>query len=169
MKTTAHLKIDHLFDAVFDIAAGDFIPKPDERTYLRFLDRFGIDPAKAAMFEDIPRNLEVPYQLGMTTVLVAPRAGHDERDGWEDECRGAAFVDFRHKHILHCYRALMEQLSARDIRWVPCGVRPLIPPFRSGGDRVIHTIRNNTIEVHRCAVRCRCKSCGLCKFWLLPR
>ena len=40
MKTTAHLKIDHLFDGVFDIAAGDFIPKPDERTYQRFVDRF---------------------------------------------------------------------------------------------------------------------------------
>jgi putative hydrolase of the HAD superfamily len=95
MKTTAHLKIDHLFEAVFDIAAGDFIPKPDERTYLRFLERFGIDPAKAAMFEDIPRNLEVPYRLGMTTVLVAPRAGHDERDSWEGEGKGASFVDHR--------------------------------------------------------------------------
>jgi putative hydrolase of the HAD superfamily len=95
MKTTAHLKIDHLFEAVFDIAAGDFIPKPDERTYLRFLERFGIDPAKAAMFEDIPRNLEVPYRLGMTTVLVAPRAGHDGRDSWEGESKGASFVDHR--------------------------------------------------------------------------
>ena len=30
----------------------------------------GIDPMRAAMFEDIARNLEVPDQLGMTTVLV---------------------------------------------------------------------------------------------------
>ncbi len=95
MKTTAHLKIDHLFDGVFDIAAGDFIPKPDERTYRRFLEHFSIDPLKAAMFEDIPRNLEVPHRLGMTTVLVAPRIDSNERDAWEEEGRGESFVDHR--------------------------------------------------------------------------
>jgi putative hydrolase of the HAD superfamily len=95
MKTTAHLKIDHLFDGVFDIAAGDFIPKPDERTYLRFLEHFGIEPAKAVMFEDIPRNLEVPHRLGMTTVLVAPRIGLGERDPWEGEAKVARFIDHR--------------------------------------------------------------------------
>ena len=95
MKTTAHLKIDHLFDGVFDIAAGDFIPKPDERTYLRFLGQFSIEPAKAAMFEDIPRNLEVPHRLGMTTVLVAPRAEHETREAWEGEGGSARFIDHR--------------------------------------------------------------------------
>ena len=95
MKTTAHLKIDHLFDGVFDIAAGDFIPKPDERTYLRFLEHFSIEPAKAAMFEDISRNLEVPHRLGMTTVLVAPRAEVPERDVWEGANEGASYIDHR--------------------------------------------------------------------------
>jgi putative hydrolase of the HAD superfamily len=94
MKTTAHLKIDHLFEGVFDIAAGDFIPKPDERTYLRFLEHFSIEPAKAAMFEDIPRNLEVPHRLGMTTVLVTgPGAQH--RDAWEGDGETASFIDHR--------------------------------------------------------------------------
>jgi len=95
MKTTAHLKIDHLFDGVFDIAAGDFIPKPDERTYRRFVERFGIDPARAAMFEDIPRNLEVPHRLGMTTVLVVPRSANADRDAWEGEGGAASYVDHR--------------------------------------------------------------------------
>jgi putative hydrolase of the HAD superfamily len=95
MKTTARLKIDHLFDAVFDIAAGDFIPKPDERTYHRFLEHFGIAPEKAAMFEDIARNLEVPHRLGMTTVLVATGAGSEHRDAWEREGRAANFIDHR--------------------------------------------------------------------------
>jgi putative hydrolase of the HAD superfamily len=95
MKTTAHLKIDHLFDGVFDIAAGDFIPKPDERTYHRFLDRFAIDPARAAMFEDIPRNLEVPHRLGMTTVLVVPKVPRNDREGWERDFASAEFIDHR--------------------------------------------------------------------------
>ncbi len=95
MKTTAHLKIDHLFDGVFDIAAGDFIPKPDERTYHRFVDRFGIDPKRSAMFEDIARNLEVPHRLGMTTVLVVPKTASDHRDGWERELGGTDYIDHR--------------------------------------------------------------------------
>jgi putative hydrolase of the HAD superfamily len=32
--------------------------------------RHGVDPRTAAMFEDMPMNLEAPHQLGMTTVLV---------------------------------------------------------------------------------------------------
>ena len=42
-----------------------------------FIERFSIEPAAAAMFEDAPRNLVVPRALGMRTVLVtgqkAPR------------------------------------------------------------------------------------------------
>jgi putative hydrolase of the HAD superfamily len=108
MKTTAHLKIDHLFDGVFDIAAGDFIPKPDERTYRRFIDRFAIDPERAAMFEDLPRNLEVPHQLGMTTVLVTPKMPNTDREGWEKDGGSAAFIDHRTDDLA----AFLERLRA---------------------------------------------------------
>jgi putative hydrolase of the HAD superfamily len=114
MKTTAHLKIDHLFEGVFDIAAGDFIPKPDERTYLRFLEHFSIEPAKAAMFEDIPRNLEVPHRLGMTTVLVAPRPDQDGRDAWEDEGRGAGFIDHRTDDLADFLTRLQERVAGGE-------------------------------------------------------
>jgi len=35
-----------------------------------FINRFDVDPTKAIFFEDNIRNLEVPKQLGMRTVLV---------------------------------------------------------------------------------------------------
>ncbi len=60
---------DH-FDFVFDIADADFIPKPEPDAYRMFVESSGIDTRRAAMFEDIPRNLEQPHALGMTTVLV---------------------------------------------------------------------------------------------------
>ena len=32
----------------------------------------GVDPTKAALFEDDVRNLEIPHDMGLKTVLVGP-------------------------------------------------------------------------------------------------
>lgn len=64
------LGIFDLFDDVFDISASGFQPKPRPEPYHLFLDRHGVDPARAAFFEDMPENLLVPYTHGMRTVLV---------------------------------------------------------------------------------------------------
>ena len=41
------------------------------------LPRMTSIPGRAAMFEDIARNLEAPHELGMTTVLVHDKANED--------------------------------------------------------------------------------------------
>jgi putative hydrolase of the HAD superfamily len=64
------LGVLHHFDEVFDIVAGDYVPKPSADAYNRFLKAHGVEPSAAAMFEDIPHNLEAPHALGMATVLV---------------------------------------------------------------------------------------------------
>jgi putative hydrolase of the HAD superfamily len=88
------LDIDRHFEDVFDIAAADLDPKPLPQVYDRFLHKHGVDPRKAAMFEDLARNLSVPYELGMTTVLVVPPATREVfREGWELEGREAPHVD----------------------------------------------------------------------------
>jgi putative hydrolase of the HAD superfamily len=84
---------DH-FEAVFDIIAADLEPKPAPQTYRRFLDRHHVDPARSAMFEDLARNLAVPHELGMTTVLVVPDGTKQvAREDWEMEGRDAPHVD----------------------------------------------------------------------------
>lgn len=93
-KVLERLGIGHHFEAVFDIIAAELEPKPAPQTYRRFLDRHGVDPARAAMFEDLARNLTVPHQLGMTTVLVVPDGSQDVvREDWELQGRDAAHVD----------------------------------------------------------------------------
>ena len=88
------LEIDRHFEDVFDIAAADLDPKPLPQVYDRFLARHGVDAARAAMFEDLSRNLEVPYALGMTTVLVVPQGTREVfREGWELAGRDAPHVD----------------------------------------------------------------------------
>jgi putative hydrolase of the HAD superfamily len=62
------------FDGVFDILAGQLIPKPYPESYRRFVEQFSIDPARAAFFDDLAVNLTVPEELGMATVLVGGEA-----------------------------------------------------------------------------------------------
>ncbi len=82
------------FDGVFDIIAAELEPKPAPQTYRKFLRDHDVDPTRAAMFEDLSRNLVVPHQLGMTTVLVVPDGSKQVvREDWELEGREAAHVD----------------------------------------------------------------------------
>ena len=85
--------LDH-FEDVFDIAASDFIPKPERRAYERFLDKHGVEPARAAMFEDIAKNLVVPHDLGMTTTLIVPKSVDPFREEFEQEAVEAPHIDY---------------------------------------------------------------------------
>lgn len=64
------LGVLHLFEDICDIAATGFVPKPERDAFDRMVKRHDIEPAQAAMFEDMPHNLEAPHALGMATVLV---------------------------------------------------------------------------------------------------
>jgi putative hydrolase of the HAD superfamily len=88
------LDIHTHFEDVFGIIEAGLEPKPLPQTYDKFLKLHGVDPAKAAMFEDLSRNLEVPHTLGMTTVLVVPEGTREVlREDWELAGRDAAYVD----------------------------------------------------------------------------
>jgi len=91
---TKRLGIEPHFEDVFGIIEAGFEPKPASQTYERFFARHLIAPERAAMFEDLARNLEVPHRFGMTTVLVVPAGdGEHGRQDWEKEGRDATFVD----------------------------------------------------------------------------
>jgi putative hydrolase of the HAD superfamily len=91
---TRRLEIHEKFEDVFDIIAADLEPKPLPQTYDKFLKAHGVDPKRAAMFEDLARNLAVPHALGMTTVLVVPEGSREVlREDWEMEGRDAVHVD----------------------------------------------------------------------------
>jgi len=101
------LEIDRHFEDVFDIHAAELEPKPSLATYQRFLERHAVDPARAAMFEDLARNLEAPYALGMTTVLVVPQGQREVfREAWELEGRDAAHVDHVTENLAEFINAL---------------------------------------------------------------
>ena len=105
------LEIHEHFEDVFDIIAAELEPKPSAITYERFLERHDVDPGKAAMFEDLARNLEAPHALGMTTVLVVP-AGTREvfREDWELEGRDDPHVD----HVIDDLSGFLDRLMRRE-------------------------------------------------------
>jgi putative hydrolase of the HAD superfamily len=69
-RVAGKLGVLHHFDDLFDIAACDYVPKPSPEAYNAFLKAHGVAGPAAAMFEDLPHNLESPHALGMATVLV---------------------------------------------------------------------------------------------------
>src|SRR5215831_15409328 len=73
LATADALGLGSLFDDIFDIADADFLPKPAPETYARFFERHAIDPSRAMIFDDLTRNLIIPHERGMMTVLVAPK------------------------------------------------------------------------------------------------
>ena len=66
----ARVGIGPHFEAIFDIIASDFVPKPDPGVYQQLCDQYRIDPTTAVMIDDMPHNLAPAHHLGMTTVLV---------------------------------------------------------------------------------------------------
>jgi len=88
------LEVHEHFEDIFDIVAAELEPKPSAKIYERFLARHQVDPAKAAMFEDLARNLAVPHALGMITVLVVPGDKPKVvRENWELEGRDDPHID----------------------------------------------------------------------------
>ncbi len=64
------LGIREQFDAIYDIVAAGFVPKPFPAAYETLLTRHDIVPTKAVFVEDIARNLPPAAALGMTTVWL---------------------------------------------------------------------------------------------------
>lgn len=64
------LAVGRHFEAIFDIAAADYVPKPEPDGFRRLLDRYGVHPRQAVFLDDMARNLAPAAALGVTTVWV---------------------------------------------------------------------------------------------------
>ncbi len=69
-KIMERLGVTRHFSAIFDIAAGNFVPKPEPAAYRALLARHAIKPDDSVMFDDMARNLAPAAELGMATVWV---------------------------------------------------------------------------------------------------
>ena len=74
-----------VFDGIFDIRSMKYKPKPLPEAYEEFFATHGVDAKRAAMFDDLEKNLLVPHETGMVTVQVvaAEDFAHDQVESWE--------------------------------------------------------------------------------------
>jgi putative hydrolase of the HAD superfamily len=89
----SRIGLDHLFDAIWDIRTFGFTPKPQRAAYDRVVAAGGLDPARAAMFDDIAHNLVAARALGMTTVWL--------NSGSEFSHGGPEAAEAPHEHADH--------------------------------------------------------------------
>ncbi len=107
----ARLGILDQFDAIFDIVSAEYQPKPHISAYEKTLRHYGVEGRRAAMFEDLKRNLVPAAALGMTTVWIANDAA------WSHANAGVpADID---THVHHTADALSHFLHSLDIGDAP--------------------------------------------------
>ncbi len=78
-RVLAKLGLDETFEAIHDIHACAYRPKPEAASYASMIEAFGIDPQTSVFVEDMARNLAPAKALGMTTVWIdnGSEQGHD--------------------------------------------------------------------------------------------
>lgn len=75
--------IEEHFHGLVDIHACSYRPKPDAHGYRLLVERFGIDPARAILVEDMAKNLKPAKAMGMTTIWVDNGSDHGSHDADE--------------------------------------------------------------------------------------
>lgn len=76
------------FEAIHDIHATRYRPKPDPQAYRGLCEAYDLDPAQSLFVEDMARNLRPAKAIGMTTVWVSN--GSEQEPGCEDR----SYIDF---------------------------------------------------------------------------
>lgn len=64
------LGLTDTFEAIHDVHATAYKPKPDPSAYLGLCDAYGLDPHQSLFVEDMARNLAPAKAIGMTTVWI---------------------------------------------------------------------------------------------------
>lgn len=80
-RVLARLGLSDHFDAMHDIHALDYVPKPQLPAYASLCAAHAIDPQRAVFVEDMARNLVPAKAIGMTTVWIdnGSEQGPDEQ------------------------------------------------------------------------------------------
>lgn len=86
-RVLAQLGLGQSFEAIHDIHACGYAPKPNPVSYAGMCAALDVDPERALFVEDMARNLKPAKAIGMTTVWVnngSERGSHEADAGYID-------------------------------------------------------------------------------------
>ena len=101
-RVLARLGLAETFEAIHDIHAMAYRPKPHADAYASMLANLRVDPATALFAEDMARNLAPAKALGLTTLWVD---NGSEQVGAHD---GADFIDYRTADLGQWLESILE-------------------------------------------------------------
>ena len=101
-KILSKLGLGESFEAIHDVHAAQYRPKPAPEAYQHLCDAYELDPAQSLFADDMARNLRPAKQIGMTTLWVDNGSEQGE-EGDRD------FVDFTTRDITHWLHDILEE------------------------------------------------------------
>jgi putative hydrolase of the HAD superfamily len=101
-KILSKLGLGESFEAIHDVHAAQYRPKPAPEAYQHLCDAYGLDPMESLFADDMARNLKPAKQIGMTTLWVDNGSEQGE-EGDRD------FVDFTTRAITPGRHDILEE------------------------------------------------------------
>lgn len=100
-KVLGRLGLAESFEAIHDVHASNYAPKPHPDAYRSVCEAWNIDPTTAAFVEDMARNLAPAKAIGMTTIWV---------DNGSEQAPDAdrSYIDHTTHDISHWLEAILE-------------------------------------------------------------
>lgn len=98
----ARLGLGDAFEAIHDVHALNYRPKPEPWAYRHICDTYELDPAESLFADDMARNLKPAKDIGMTTLWVdngSEQAEDSDRD----------HIDFATRDITHWLNEILEE------------------------------------------------------------
>ena len=86
-RVLAKLGLSESFEAIHDIHACAYVPKPDPRSYAAMAEALRVEPHESLFVDDMARNLKPAKAIGMTTVWV----NNGSEQGRDDD---RSFIDY---------------------------------------------------------------------------
>ena len=101
-KVLGRLGLAESFEAIHDVHASNYAPKPHPDAYRSVCEAYRIDPRRAVFVEDMARNLAPAKAIGMTTIWV-----DNGSEQAPDADRG--YIDFTCTDICHWLESILEE------------------------------------------------------------
>jgi putative hydrolase of the HAD superfamily len=108
-KVLARLGLSDAFDALHDIHALDYVPKPQPPAYAHMCETHAIDPARALFVEDMARNLTPAKAIGMTTVWIDN--GSEQGAKGQELGEHSSHIDYRITDLAAFLTGVLQQVE----------------------------------------------------------